>query len=949
MLLLGSGGLALGYDQARATPTATVITLPTGERIAEASLAVADFNGDGYKEVVAGGQDGMLHVVSFNGSSWSRVWVRQTADDLNAAGAPNPTSTTEIHSSPAVADLDGDGKLEIVVTLGGDPAHHLNGGILVYTYNSPWSFSVKSGWPQPKLDIVGLGPGASDPDGYWDGIWGSPALGDVDGDGDLEIAVEGFDRRLHLYHHTGVVVDGWPITRDNGDALLRGGWSSPAIGDVDGDGEPEIVFGTDSPEWAGEGSAPDYTKGTLWALNADSSLVPGFPVTTEQWLQSSPALGDLDDDGLLDIVIGTGMPGVVGTGGYQVYAWHGDGTPLPNWPRPTAGNMMASPALGDVDGDGDLEVVIGCGPGVGTDCTWLYAWHGNGSSVAGFPMQPQGIFSLQPLNDLYFPPVIADYDGDGATEILVIVEGAGGVTIVTPNGLTDSDISHRTSSTLSAAPVVDDIDNDGKLETLVGGADVSGAHGEITIWDEVGSAASTLPWPTFHHDMQRTGSVWGADSTPPTNPTLTPIGHAVNAWSNDNTVQINLSGATDDESGVWRFYYAWDTSPGTDLDSAAAFVAASTTSLTSDALADGDAHYFHLRSLDHAGNWADTVHLGPFQIDTQPPASTASSPVFAAEGFQVVWSGSDAGSGLESYDVQVRQGTGGSWSTWQDDITSTQANYTGAPGNTYYFRSIARDVAGNTETPPSDGDTHTTVTTFAFTGHIFNNRGEPVFMAQVQATPAVVGATPSDLAGAYGVYFDLTGVYQLTIQRSGFGALPALSVTGGSVSGLDFYLPPAQDFVTDGGFELGGGAWEFQGVPIPTIAYTAHTGDQALWMQGQGMTVVSQTFTLPGDLADGSLTLSWMALVSGTVSASDVLTLTVTVDGQPTEETVVLAGLMADEWTHGFLSLSAQAGQQVVVRLVLDAATDVALYLDEISLGATRAGVERVYLPLVVR
>jgi len=147
-------------------------------------------------------------------------------------------------------------------------------------------------------------------------------------------------------------VDGWPIAYTNGDLLARGGWSSPAIGDVDGDGEPEIIFGTDSPEWDGEGSVPDYTKGTLWALNADSSLVPGFPVITEQWIQSSPALGDLDDDGVLEIVVGTGAPGVVGTGGYQVYAWNGDGVPVAGWPRPTANNMPAPPALGDLDGDG---------------------------------------------------------------------------------------------------------------------------------------------------------------------------------------------------------------------------------------------------------------------------------------------------------------------------------------------------------------------------------------------------------------------------------------------------------------------------------------------------------------------------------------------------------------------------------------------------------------------
>ncbi len=933
--------------------SATTSVLLSGERIAEASLAVADFDGDGDKEIVAGGQDGRVYVIAYDGANWSVVWERQTATDLNAAGPPNTTATTEVRAAPAVADLDGDGHMEIVLTLGGDISRHKNGGVLVYRYQSSWSFAVMGQWPQPRLDIVGGGEGASNPDGYWDGIWGSPALADMDGDGDLEVIVEGFDRRLHAWHHDGTVMEGWPITRGNGDALLRGGWSSPAVGDIDGDGLPEAVFGTDSPPWE-DGALPDYTKATVWAVNGDSSNVPGFPVATSQTIQSSPALGDIDGDGELEIVVGTGS-GIAGTGGYKVYAWNGDGTPVANWPRPTNGNMLAPPALGDLDGDGDLEVVIGCGVG-DRACQWLYAWHGDGSNVAGFPIKPLGFTRDGTLyHDAIYSPVLADYDGDSVTEIMLSVMGAWGVSIIEPDGSMSPDRSHLTNDNLLAAPLVDDVDNDGKLETLVGGAALDKYHGQVFIWEEEGTLDDALPWPAFHCDMWRTGNIGEVDITPPTNPTLSPVGHTVSAWSNDNTVQTSWTGATDEDSGVGRYYYAWDTAPNTVLDQSAAYVDVDVSSLVSDPLADGTSHYFHLRTADQVGNLAaETVHLGPFWIDAHPPESVASSPSFAVDSLVVSWQGDDVGpSGLAGYEVQVRVGSAGAWTTWVEG--SGPATYTDTvSGQTYFFRSVATDIAGNTELLNEDGDTSTTVTAYAFSGSVYNNRQAPVWGAQVQADPAVVGKLSSDLDGTYKLFFDDAGDYQLTVQRRGFGALPPMAVTGGNVEGLDFYLPPAENLIQDGNWELspgtlGASAWELAGTLILTLTEMAHTGDWALRMQGPGSGAISQTLSVSDSLAAESVTLSWMALVEGTAGTQDVLTVEVNVDGSVQRTEVSLTELSVDAWQHGYMDLDVQAGQQMTVGFQLDANTDATLVLDEISLGPSYSGVKDVYLPLVVR
>ncbi len=516
-LLAGIGRLTSQSVGSSSAALSAKIAL-TGERIMHSNPAAADLDGDGDKEVVIGGQDGLLYVLAYESSTWQIVWARQTASDLVNAGAPTASPCVsqqgDIRSSPAVADLDNDGHQEIVISAGGDTGQHRNGGVLVYRYNRHWSFSVLPGWPQPRLDKVGSGPGASVPDGCWDGFWSTPSLGDLDSDGDLEVVVEGFDRHIHAWHHDGsLVAGGWPIYRyvdetdqsESEDCLLRGGWSSPALGDVDGDGLPEVVVGTDSPPWncpANWGTI-DYARSTVWAINGDSSNVPGWPVATQQTIQSSPAMGDIDGDGSLEIVVGSGE-GIAGTGGYVVYAWHGNGVPLSGWPRPVAANVRSSPALGDLDRDGIPDVVIGCGTEKSESvCNQLYAWRGNGTPISGFP----ATLSAASLPN---SPVLADYDGDGDVEVLVVPRDSHRVLAFRSNGLAETDSSMQADSTLVSSPLVDDVDGDGSLEVVIGGASDSSptARGVVYIWDVAGHADEKRPWPMFHHNIQRTGSAY---------------------------------------------------------------------------------------------------------------------------------------------------------------------------------------------------------------------------------------------------------------------------------------------------------------------------------------------------------------------------------------------------------------------------------------------------------
>ena len=97
--------------------------------------------------------------------------------------------------------------------------------------------------------------------------------------------------------------------------------------------------------------------------------------------------------------------------------------------------------------------------------------------------------------------------------------------------------------------------------------------------------------------------------------------------------------------------------------------------------------------------------------DTQPPTSVVNPLPRTTDtaSFTVSWSGYDVGAGVWSYDVQVRDGLEGQWTTWKSWTTQTSATFEGQNGHTYYFRSRARDRAGNEEEYPSTADAFTTV------------------------------------------------------------------------------------------------------------------------------------------------------------------------------------------------------------------------------------------------
>ncbi len=229
------------------------------------AVSTADIDQDGFPEILFGDQNGVVHALHNNGSVVDG-WPQQAHDFIK--------------SSPVIADLEGDGDLEVIVCSGFTEQRIIS----VWHHDG----TMMDGWPVEN----GLS-------------FAQPSVGDLDGDGDLEILVGGAIPntpygRFYVWHHNGVVFEGWPITFPwDGSQYLDYIYAQPVIGDIDGDADMEIIAGS-------------YAK-RLYAWHEDATNVTGWPKRIGDSVDSTAAIADIDADGLVEVV-------VAGDDG-KIYVW----------------------------------------------------------------------------------------------------------------------------------------------------------------------------------------------------------------------------------------------------------------------------------------------------------------------------------------------------------------------------------------------------------------------------------------------------------------------------------------------------------------------------------------------------------------------------------------------------------------------------------------------------
>jgi hypothetical protein len=458
--LPGSISKAPGYVPGFPIPFPRTVDI----RPRQGSVVAADIDKDGRPELVVSVPSGQILLLRADGS---RVpgWPR-TFEDL-----PQPAFPV---GDPAVGDLDGDGNNDIVTCVVSGTPMRRN---FLYALNADGTDLRPDGqhvWP------VELRDGGN---GYYSCSNIPTLLSDLDGDGRLEV-IRGMTRgTIVALDRTGHPLPGWPVRLGpDANGSSREVNADLVTADLNRDGRQDLVFVESS-------LAPRLT-----AVSYDGRMLSGFPMSLPEIVdRQAPAIADLDGDGNLEVVQAT-MP-------YQgdsiepvpspeagpaipasLHVLRADGKSAPGWPRPLQSGAPWGAVVADIDGDGRQEILQ-------PDGLDLDGFDLDGNALAGFPIDLHRIFIASQYLEVSLW-IVGDLNGDGERDLLQVWTNLyAGSTYLRVFGLMPSGKSLRgfpfdaTGMLACSRPALADLSGDGVNDLVMLVGDGGNGGWILVAWD----------------------------------------------------------------------------------------------------------------------------------------------------------------------------------------------------------------------------------------------------------------------------------------------------------------------------------------------------------------------------------------------------------------------------------------------------------------------------------
>ena len=331
-------------------------TQPLAGGMGQYPAAVGDINNDGVLEIVAltayGNARGGINVFDAEGNTLlSQV-----------------TNNNPLICAPVLADINNDGELEIIFNGRGKASANISAGIHVWNLQG----EELPGFPFEMPSTPSF----------------TPTLADLDGDSFLEIFTA-TTSALYCVSYTGEVI----YTIDSQEAY-KYSYQSPLVVDLDGDGVWSLVG-------ACHGDNPNH-----YIRNAHTGEYrEGWPKPVSSWTYSAPTVVKNGDNHAIFM----GMSGE----GNVFYQYDADGNVAPGFPLNLSAGIEGFITMADIDGDGENEIITDFNlmeGGLG----YIRAWEMDGTEVTeGFPLRPQGLSYMNGAN-------LGDIDGDGLLELVTL-------------------------------------------------------------------------------------------------------------------------------------------------------------------------------------------------------------------------------------------------------------------------------------------------------------------------------------------------------------------------------------------------------------------------------------------------------------------------------------------------------------------------------------------------